>query len=151
MSNVQCPKSTTEQALLLVQFEFLGPKDQKLVAPSVRAGSIRLLVTGAPKVRHDLCRPFGPLERWSGGAVPALTDGATNFRSFGPKACGRLKLKQRRESLERGLWIYSSGDSTRTCMPRVEGKQLMIWARSIFRMSLPAACQSFTQKVRVSP
>src|SRR6185369_13531345 len=45
----------------------------------------------------------------------------------------------------------SSGDSTMTCTPRVEGRQLITCARSIFVSSLPAACQSFTQKVRVGP
>ena len=53
------------------------------------------------------------------------------------------------KSLE--LWAYSSGDSTTICTPRVEGKQLIICARSILVRSVPAACQSFTQKVRVSP
>src|SRR2546430_16881752 len=31
----------------------LGPKDRQLIAPSVRAGQMRGLVSGAPKVRHD--------------------------------------------------------------------------------------------------
>src|SRR6185369_5278199 len=35
--------------------------------------------------------------------------------------------------------------------PRVDGRQLITCARSIFVSSLPAACQSFTQKVRVGP
>ena len=38
-----------------------------------------------------------------------------------------------------------------TFVPRVDGRQLMIWARSIFVSSVPAVCQSFTQNVRVSP
>src|SRR6185369_6237975 len=45
----------------------------------------------------------------------------------------------------------SSGDSTTICTPRVDGKQLITCARSIFVISLPAACHSFTQKVRVGP
>ena len=36
-------------------------------------------------------------------------------------------------------------------MPRVDGRQLIICARSILVISVPAACQSFTQNVRVSP
>ncbi len=41
-------------------------------------------------MRHSLCRPFGPSGYQK--EFPVLTDGATNFRSFGPKACLRLKL-----------------------------------------------------------
>jgi len=36
----------------------LGPKDRKSIAPSVRAGTCDSLSFGAPKVRHDLCRPL---------------------------------------------------------------------------------------------
>src|SRR5215213_3489496 len=45
----------------------------------------------------------------------------------------------------------ASGDSTTTCTPRVDGRQLITCARSILVISLPAACQSFTQNVRVAP
>jgi len=38
-----------------------------------------------------------------------------------------------------------------TFVPRVNGKQLMIWARSILVNSVPAVCHNFTQKVRVAP
>src|SRR2546423_3961366 len=51
----------------------------------------------------------------------------------------------------RETYSSSSGDSTTTCTPRVEGKQLITCARSIRVKSLPAACQSLTQKVRVAP
>jgi hypothetical protein len=50
-------------------------------------------VARAPKVRHCLCRPFGPLG-YHRLDFPALTDGATNCRSFGPDRCWRLKLNQ---------------------------------------------------------
>src|SRR2546421_4688405 len=47
---------------------------------------------------------------------------------------------------------YSNQSSSMTTVvPRVDGKQLMICTRSIFVISEPAACQSFTQNVRVSP
>ena len=38
-----------------------------------------------------------------------------------------------------------------TVVPRVDGRQLITWARSIFVRSVPAVCHNFTQKVRVSP
>ena len=48
---------------------------------------MRELITGAPKVRHDRCRPFGPLVYRELG-FPALAGWAINFRSFGPKTYG---------------------------------------------------------------
>ncbi len=56
-------KAQSETAALfgrrvLVHSELLGPKNRQLVAPSVRAGQMRRLVTWAPKVRQGL--PFGP-------------------------------------------------------------------------------------------
>jgi hypothetical protein len=68
----------------MVHSHLLGPKDRKLVAPSVRAGldAVNCLsARGAPR--------FVPARRASDCLkedFPALTDGATNFRSFGPKA-----------------------------------------------------------------
>lgn len=47
---------------------------------------------------------------------------------------------------------YSSGSSSITIVvPRVDGRQLITCARSIFVCSVPAVCHNFTQKVRVSP
>ncbi len=48
-----------------------------------------LSTEGAPRFVPAL-RAFRAIE----DGVPVLTDGATNFRSFGPKACLRLKLNQ---------------------------------------------------------
>ncbi len=97
-------------AFVVVQFELLGPKDRKLVAgpalrggrgdvtvagPALRGGrgdvTVSYLSTeGAPRFVPAL-RAFRAIRTWSS---PVLTDGATNFRSFGPKACLRLKLNQ---------------------------------------------------------
>jgi hypothetical protein len=69
-----------------------GPKDRQLIAPSVRAGGDEI-GPRAPKVRHNLCRTFGSLNE--NVQLPTLTDGATDFRSFG---CGS-KMKHYPESL----------------------------------------------------
>ena len=57
-------------------------------------------------------------------------------------------------TLDFGPWTldYSSGSSgIVTCIPRVDGKQLITWTRSMRFSSDSGACQSFTQKVRVGP
>lgn len=71
-----------------------GSKDRESVAPPVRAGKVILIVQ----------RPEGPTQmvallRSSGkpsSYIPALTDGATNSRSFGPWSAGsHMRLRQR--------------------------------------------------------
>ena len=75
---------------MLIQFQFLGPKDRQLIAPSVRAGT-HLSIAQRPEGPAQSWRTFGA-QATNRRIYPALTDGATNFRSFGPKACGRLKV-----------------------------------------------------------
>jgi hypothetical protein len=65
------------------QFQLLGPKDRQLVAPSVRAGRFDasyLSAEGAPQFVPALSG-LATIEKIE---FPALTDGATNCRSFGP-------------------------------------------------------------------
>src|SRR6266508_3055272 len=78
---------------VLVQFELLGPKDRKLVAPSVRAGRCDRYLPEHRRCATVCAGPSG-LSGYQKMEFPVLTDGATNFRSFGPKACLRLKLHQ---------------------------------------------------------
>ena len=51
----------------------------------------------------SLCRPFGPLVI-EGEVFPDLTDGAIEFRSFGPNAC-RIKTESVWASLICGLLV----------------------------------------------
>jgi hypothetical protein len=57
--------ASTFKSRVLVQLELFGPKDPQLIAQPVRAGDDEL--SGAPKVRHDSCRPFRASEHWEGG------------------------------------------------------------------------------------
>jgi hypothetical protein len=65
----------------------LGPKDRQLVAPSVRAEKAIPFISGGPKGRPRISRApaalIAPLTSY-----PALTDGATDCRSVGPKGNG---------------------------------------------------------------
>jgi len=74
----------------------LGPKDQQSVAPSVRAGTRDSLSFGAPKVRHDLCRPFMASVRLRETSPPLrtglLTSGPSDLRLLNAACVGTLIL-----------------------------------------------------------
>jgi hypothetical protein len=87
----------TVSARVVVQLDSsLGPKDRHLVARPLERGSWAtkaMSAAGAEEEQRE-CRPFGPQEILA-FLFHALTDVATNCRSFGPKAYSRPKLNQR--------------------------------------------------------
>ena len=70
----------------------LGPKDQQLVAPSVRAGKL-ILQTAREASRAGINRDALSALRYATAAYPALTEGATNCWSFGPQNPRRICTK----------------------------------------------------------
>jgi hypothetical protein len=76
----------------VTRHNLLGPKDRELNSPvregGVKATVICLSAEGAPRLVPAL-----RAARLLRGGLPALTDGAINFRSFGPNAC-QFKTEQ---------------------------------------------------------
>src|SRR6266508_4989323 len=124
---------------VLVQFELLGPKDRKLVAPSVRAGRCDRQLPEHRRCATVCAGPSG-LSGYEKMEFPVLTDGATNFRSFGPEPCLRSKLNQHplpacailpREDIPSYVEVSEFSLTL--------GKALRLWRRLIFTRTVHAA------------
>jgi hypothetical protein len=79
---------------LRTRFERLDPKDREANRPARKGGIVKWRIER--RRCATICRPFGPRVT-IGNAFPALTGGATNYQSFGPKTCCWLNLSRRSE------------------------------------------------------